>query len=188
MTDDYYTLPEAALWIAFRDTDKTLQYILSHWHEVAHAREIILPNALLSGRIHVSSNQTDNIIFRDLYQLDFDRNRIYTPSGGFCELTTAQSDIKISVADMHREFPMEITDTKIETGYSSPYIDVAIAVINRLGITETNQPLKKNLVDIVKEELTKRNLPCSDRKASEIATLIRRPELEKGGNRRFKNN
>ena len=182
MTDDYYTLADAALWIAFRDMDKPLDYILSHWDMVAHARDIILPNALLSGRIHISSNQTDNIIFRELYQLDFDRNMIFVPSGGFCELTTAQSNIRISTADLHKEFPIStVTGTKIETGYTAPYLDVANAVINRIGITADNQPPKKNITDIIKDELTKRHLPCSNRKAEEIATLIRLPEREKGG-------
>lgn len=55
-----------------------------------------------------------------------------------------------------------------------------------MGITKDNQPLKKNMIDAIKKELGNRNLPCSNRKAEEIATLIRLPELEKGGNRRFK--
>ena len=188
MKQKYYTLAEAALWIAFKDTEKTLDYVYKHWPLVQEAQNIILPNVLTTGRIHITSDQTNNIIFRDSYMLDFDRNMIHPPFGGVYELTTPQTNVKISVADMHREFPLVITGTKIETDYSAPYLEVATAVINRLGITNDNQPLKKNITDTIKEELINRNLPFSDRKVDALATMIRLPEVEKGGNRRVKNN
>lgn len=124
MTDDNYTLREAALWIAFRDTNKPLDFVYKNWSLMREAQETILYNALLMGRIHISSDQTENIIYRWSYLLDFENNMI-RPQTVFNELSAVQTNIKISVSDMHREFPAKPTDAKIETGYTAPYLEVA---------------------------------------------------------------
>lgn len=186
MKQKYYSLAEAAHWIAFRKTDLSLDYIYAHAQEVSDAKDILF-DALLKQQIRITSD-AGPIIFRESYILDFEFNTIIPPFSCPHELSAPRNNIKISAADMHREFPLVVTGSKIETGYSAPYLEVAIAAINRLGITNDNQPLKKNINDTIKAELASRNLPCSDRKVEALATMIRLPETEKGGNRRLKNN
>lgn len=62
-------------------------------------------------------------------------------------------------------------------GYTTPYIDLMIRAIRDLKISKDNQPPVKN----IREWLEKQNPDLSDREKSVMATMLRFPEMKKGG-------
>lgn len=71
-----------------------------------------------------------------------------------------------------------VIDNHIQAGgYSTPYIDLIIKAIQELKISHANQPPKKNIV----EWLEKQNPELSKRETGVMATIVRLPEMKKGG-------
>jgi hypothetical protein len=66
-------------------------------------------------------------------------------------------------------------------GYTTPYIDLIFKAIRELNISAENQPLKKHIV----EWLLQQNPDLSERETSMIATILRLPEMKKGGYHRL---
>lgn len=62
-------------------------------------------------------------------------------------------------------------------GYTTPYIDLMIKAIRDLKLSKDNQPLVKN----IQEWLGQQNPDLSEREKGYMATLLRLPEMKKGG-------
>lgn len=70
------------------------------------------------------------------------------------------------------------------SSYRSPYIDLMLHAIAELRVTVQNQPLKDVLVDWFKgQNLGGKSIP--DYLARAMATLVRLPETQRGGNRKW---
>ncbi len=67
--------------------------------------------------------------------------------------------------------------------YKSPYQKFMERVIIEVGINENNQPKKTNIIDWIMKNAP-RELAISQNKAQMMATFIRNPETEKGGNKK----
>lgn len=96
---------------------------------------------------------------------------------------TTYTDIYIPFQDLKREFHSRHSTTAfnaIEKRYSTPYMEIMVEVINELKITDTNQPLKKILTDVIIQKMTERGLRPSQSLAEYMATIIRLPESQKG--------
>lgn len=96
---------------------------------------------------------------------------------------TTYTDIYIPFQDLKREFHSRHSTTAfnaIEKRYSTPYMEIMVEVINELKITDTNQPLKKILTDVIIQKMTEHGLRPSQSLAEYMATIIRLPESQKG--------
>lgn len=96
---------------------------------------------------------------------------------------TTYTDIYIPFRDLKHAFCPTYAETAfnaIENRYSTPYMEIMVEVINELKITDTNQPLKKILTDVIIQKMTEHGLRPSQSLAEYMATIIRLPESQKG--------
>lgn len=109
-------------------------------------------------------------------RLDIEKNTIQIND-------TTYTDIYIPFRDLKHAFCPTYAETAfnaIEKRYSTPYMEIMVEVINELKITETNQPLKKILTDVIIQKMTEHGLRPSQSLAEYMATIIRLPESQKG--------
>ena len=96
---------------------------------------------------------------------------------------TTYTDIHIPFRDLKHAFHPTYAETAfndIEKRYSTPYMEIMVEVINELKITDTNQPLKKILTDVIIQKMTEHGLRPSQSLTEYMATIIRLPESQKG--------
>ena len=96
---------------------------------------------------------------------------------------TTYTDIYIPFRNLKHAFCPAYAETAfnaIEKRYSTPYMEIMVEVINELKITDTNQPLKKILTDVIIQKMTEHGLRPSQSLAEYMATIIRLPESQKG--------
>jgi hypothetical protein len=69
--------------------------------------------------------------------------------------------------------------------YTTPYLDLMQRAIDELRISATSQPKKETVVAWFREQ-TVDHQPISDNFARHLATFVRLPESQRGGNRKWR--
>lgn len=185
MTKDYYTLQEAAEWIAFRMDGLPLEHLIKEQQSLENAK-MTLFNALQAGRIQVSGvfeegdgfKDVDNIEVDEHACLDYEENSIDWGGERYFY------GIAISIKDLRKEFPPKHENAILNTltdGYMSPYMRVMFETIREFNITNENQPPKKIMHDFIQARLEHYKVRPSKNIIESIGTLIRLPEAQKGG-------
>jgi hypothetical protein len=133
-----------------------------------------------------------NSRFLSLQQkLDKKRFREWLKAYGYEIDSSLECLFKDWAADYKAEQPKELSNVDSnpkECEYSTPYIQIMLKVIQEQNITNDNQPLKDSvLVPAFIEKLKAIGERAPKSKAEMMATLVRLPESQKGGNREFKN-
>jgi len=68
--------------------------------------------------------------------------------------------------------------------YRSPYMDLMLRAVDELELSESNQPIKRNLTEWFRaQQVGGREIPGY--LAEAMATLVRLPESQRGGNRKW---
>lgn len=185
MTKDYYTLQEAAEWIAFRIDGLPFEHINTDLQSLENAKATLF-SALQTGRIQVSGElqegdgfkTIDNIEVDEHACLDYEENSIDWGGERYFY------GVGISIKELRKEFPPEHENYILNTltgGYMSPYMRVMVETINEFNITNENQPPKKTMQDFIEARLKYYKVRPSKNIIESIGTLIRLPEAQKGG-------
>lgn len=94
------------------------------------------------------------------------------------------TELEFSFPALKKLFPFKeqtIKERLQHTGYTTPYLEIALEVIEEMQITNDNQLMAKNLTKIFIQKLEQQNLPTSHRIASVLTTIIRLPKSQKEG-------
>lgn len=185
MTKDYYTLQEAAEWIAFRIDGLPFEHINTDLQSLENAKATLF-SALQTGRIQVSGvfeegdgfKDVDNIEVDEHACLDYEENSIDWGGERYFY------GVGISIKDLRKEFPPEsenLSHNLITSEYCTPYMRVMVETINEFNITNENQPPKKTMQDFIEARLKYYKVRPSKNIIESIGTLIRLPEAQKGG-------
>lgn len=73
-----------------------------------------------------------------------------------------------------------------KTIYTTPYLTLLNTMIKKGYVSKDNQPLADNLKEDIKKEAKLANIEISDRIAASMATILRLPEMKKGGCKKMK--
>lgn len=71
-----------------------------------------------------------------------------------------------------------------DLGYTTPYLQLMQQAVADLGISNDNQPIKDNVVDWFRGQKIN-GVPLSDNHIRHLATFVRLPNVQKGGNRKW---
>ena len=181
----YYTLTEAAEWIAFRGNELTFDQ-KEHWADYVNANKETLLAALCSKYVTVKGDRDGDkpnraINVRATCDLDLQGNKIVCNPGTdeqFCF-----ENIRVVANQLRRFF---LCEPNRNTDYMSPYMEIMFEVIAEMGITKENQPEMRLMEPVVRRRLEAHGRTTSDRQIQSICTLIRMPEAQKGGLRPIK--
>jgi hypothetical protein len=68
--------------------------------------------------------------------------------------------------------------------YVSPFVQLQLDALRHFNIDADNPPLKKQITDWLEKEAAARGIELSGRMLESLATSIRPPEAQKGGNKK----
>jgi len=80
--------------------------------------------------------------------------------------------------------PPAANPAQADASYISPYVQLQLDAIKHFGIDATNPPLKKTIIDWLETQATEKGIELSGRMLESLATSIRPPEAQKGGNKK----
>jgi hypothetical protein len=167
MKQKYYTLAEAAHWIAFGTPRPTIEQIISEQNKLQTAAQR-LPAALASGTIKVFgqrdfNSDSEQITDLDYVSLDFEENTMTA-----CDIFDYVA-IMIDVNDLHKAFPRSVSAQKILAARPSRRIihDVAFYVY------QTHKTLTaKKLAYVLNEVFKLYPEPCHSTTYSTVASWL----------------
>lgn len=176
----FYTLTEAAEWLAFRGNELTFEQ-KDNWVDYINAHLETLLAALCSDKMIVKGRKEGDkrnkaIKVRASCELNLRENKIiYNPGA---ETQFIVEDIQIAANTLRRFF---LYNANYNIPYMSPYMEVMFEVVVEMGITKENQPEIRLMEPVVIRRLEAHGRTTSDRQVRSICTLIRMPEAQKGG-------
>jgi hypothetical protein len=110
--------------------------------------------------------------------------------GQTIELKKLPIVVKISLESIATHFAIESGDTNAnkEPAYStsryiSPYVRLILDAIENIPIIDGEQPLKKVLIEWFEDQAKKRSIKMSANIAKMMATIVRSPDSQMGGNK-----
>ena len=167
MKQKYYTLIEAAHWIAFGTPRPTIEQIISEQNKLQTAAQR-LPDALASGTIKVFGQRSFNsdseqITNLNYVSLDFEENAMTA-----CDIFNYVA-IMIDVKDLHEAFPRSVSAQKILAARPSRRIihDIAFYVY------QTHKTLTaKELANVLNEVFKLYPAPCHSTTYSTVASWL----------------
>lgn len=77
-----------------------------------------------------------------------------------------------------------IGEDRAERPYTTPYLDLMQRAITELGITAEQQPKKETVMEWFRQQEIDQRAP-SENHIRHMATFVRRPDTQKGGNRKW---
>lgn len=80
-----------------------------------------------------------------------------------------------------QELPEEKQYEAPAVSYTTPYLELINIMLRKGYVTKDNSPLADNLKEDIKKEAQAIGIKISDRLAASMATILRPPELQKGG-------
>lgn len=80
-----------------------------------------------------------------------------------------------------QELPKERQSEVLDISYTTPYLELINIMLRKRYVTKDNSPLADNLKEDIKKEAQAIGIKISDRLAASMATILRPPELQKGG-------
>lgn len=167
MKQKYYTLIEAAHWIAFGTPRPTIEQIISEQNKLQTAAQR-LPDALASGTIKVFGQRSFNsdseqITNLNYVSLDFEENAMTA-----CDIFNYVA-IMIDVKDLHEAFPRSVSAQNILAARPSRRIihDIAFYVY------QTHKTLTaKELANVLNEVFKLYPAPCHSTTYSTVASWL----------------
>lgn len=188
MKRTYCSLQEAIVWIAFRGEKLTTEEWIKRKDELVSATETLL-EALKIGAIYATgiNNRTKKrtqIIIAPPSIIEYSTNSItyeddfyYAGELGMPIFT----EVEVLIENLKDGFPPKHPIKTANDEYTTPYLEIAKKIIKQEHISDTNQGKKELLVAEIEKEMELQGLPKSKSMADKIATIIRKPESQKGG-------
>lgn len=152
--------------------------LLSHSDDTSEIRNKIAKKKLVSKPIIITPDSELTLFMEPRDELIDDvvcDNNRYT-------------DIQIDYSALEKAFPKPLYphQSRYNTDYSTPYIDIIFELIAEQDITESNQGKALTLAMAANEKLKEKGLPQSDNISRAIATIVRLPKSQNGGAHRQK--
>lgn len=94
------------------------------------------------------------------------------------------SDLKPYTEKKEKHITSETTYALANNNYTTPYLTLINTMLQKGYVTEEEQPLADNLKEDIKKEAKKAGVEISDRLASSMATILRLPNMQRGGYRK----
>lgn len=188
MKRTYCSIQEAVVWIAFRGEKLTTEEWLKRSDELEPATETLL-EAIKIGAIHATginsrSGKRTSVTIAPPSIIEYSTNSItyeddfyYAGELGMPIFT----EVEILIENLKDGFPPKHPIKTANDEYTTPYLEIAKKIIKQEHISDTNQGKKEFLVAEIEKEMELRGLPKSKSMATKIATMIRKPESQKGG-------
>lgn len=188
MKRTYCSIQEAVVWIAFRGEKLTTEEWLKRSDELEPATETLL-SAIKIGAIHATginsrSGKRTSVTIAPPSIIDYNTNSItyedeyyYAGELGMPIFT----EVEILIEDLKEGFPQKYPTKTATDEYTTPYLEITKKVIKKAHLSDTNQGKKESLVADIKKEMELLGLPISNSLANSLATIIRKPESQKGG-------
>lgn len=109
---------------------------------------------------------------------------IISKPGSVCYDGNCRTCIKFSELEPFytpQELPEEKQYKAPAVSYTTPYLELINIMLQKGYVTKDNSPLADNLKEDIKKEAEAAGINVSNRMAASMATILRSPELQKGG-------
>lgn len=188
MKRTYCSLQEAIVWIAFRGEKLTTEEWIKRSDELEPATEMLL-KAIQIEAIHATGINSTNgkrtpvtiappsIIDYNTNSITYEEDIYY--AGELC--MPIFTEVEVLIENLKDGFPPKHPIKTANDEYTTPYLEIAKKIIKQEHISDTNQGKKELLVAEIEKEMELQGLPKSKSMADKIATIIRKPESQKGG-------
>lgn len=120
----------------------------------------------------------------DLVLHIYEQNHFIT---SFSEIFFIFSELKEALEDAEGVTKSYASPTISENnGYTTPFLTLINTMLQKGYVSADKQPIKKNLEEDIKKEAEILNIEISNRMCGYIATILRLPEMRKGGLKKLK--